>query len=184
MQKFSSASLGNEQYSSGYEYNTVLHYTVSLIVIDNSVRQHCMTGRQASYPPPPPLFPSWNLPPMRPKAIGLAQCGGPPGWLEESDPAGVILFVLDGPYRLPFPYCTGCPDTRCPAAIWWNFQLLLYSKCINVHKHPSWATSRKKGMARYSSIPMPSLVFHQWPYIYLDPWCVPLFRLYSMAGSR
>ncbi len=24
--------------------------------------------------------------PMRPNAIGLAQHGGPPGWLEESDP--------------------------------------------------------------------------------------------------
>jgi hypothetical protein len=36
---------------------------------------------------------------MRPKAIGLAQHGGPPGWLEESDPAGVILYVME--YRLP-----------------------------------------------------------------------------------
>ncbi len=25
---------------------------------------------------------------MRPKARGLVQHGGPPGWLEESDPAG------------------------------------------------------------------------------------------------
>jgi hypothetical protein len=41
------------------------------------------------------------------KARGLAQHGGPPGWLEESDPAGVILYVMDGPYRLPFPYRTG-----------------------------------------------------------------------------
>jgi hypothetical protein len=32
---------------------------------------------------------------------GLAQHGTPPGWLEESDPAGVILFVMDGPCRLP-----------------------------------------------------------------------------------
>jgi hypothetical protein len=36
--------------------------------------------------------------PMRPKARGLAQHGGPSGWLEESDPAG----VKDGPYRMPF----------------------------------------------------------------------------------
>jgi hypothetical protein len=50
---------------------------------------------------------------MRPKAIGLAQHGGPPGWLEESDPAGVILYVMDGPFRLPFPYCNGCPDRSC-----------------------------------------------------------------------
>jgi hypothetical protein len=32
---------------------------------------------------------------MRPKARGLAQHGGPPGWLEESDPAGCD-FVCDG----------------------------------------------------------------------------------------
>jgi hypothetical protein len=44
---------------------------------------------------------------MRPKAGGLSQHGGPPGWLEESDPAGEI-FVRDMgipafsvPYRLP-----------------------------------------------------------------------------------
>jgi hypothetical protein len=30
-----------------------------------------------------------------PKARGLAQHGGLPDWLEESDPAGVILYVLD-----------------------------------------------------------------------------------------
>ncbi len=41
---------------------------------------------------------------MRPKARVLAQNGGPPGGLEESDPAGVILYVMDGPHRLPFPY--------------------------------------------------------------------------------
>jgi hypothetical protein len=40
---------------------------------------------------------------MRPKARGLAQHGGPPGRLEESGPAGVILYVMDGPYRPPFP---------------------------------------------------------------------------------
>jgi hypothetical protein len=32
---------------------------------------------------------------MRPKARGLAQHGGPPGWLEECDPAGCDL-VRDG----------------------------------------------------------------------------------------
>ncbi len=43
---------------------------------------------------------------MRPKARGLAQHGGPPGWLEESDPAGVILYLMDGPYPPDFsvPY--------------------------------------------------------------------------------
>jgi hypothetical protein len=56
---------------------------------------------------------------MRTKAIGLVQHGGPPGWLEESYPAGVIFYVMDGSYRLPFPYCTGtgCPDRSCPAAM-------------------------------------------------------------------
>jgi hypothetical protein len=44
--------------------------------------------------------------PMRPKARGLAQ-HGPPSWLEKSDLAGVILYVMDRPYRLPFPCCTG-----------------------------------------------------------------------------
>jgi hypothetical protein len=40
---------------------------------------------------------------MRPKARGLGQHGGPPGWLEESDPAGVSLYVVYRPYRFPFP---------------------------------------------------------------------------------
>jgi hypothetical protein len=35
---------------------------------------------------------------MRPKARGLAQHGGLPGWLKESDPAGVILYAMDRPY--------------------------------------------------------------------------------------
>ncbi len=47
---------------------------------------------------------------QNPLTRGLAQHGGLPGWLEESDPAGVILCVMDGPYRLPFPYRTGCPE--------------------------------------------------------------------------
>ncbi len=66
---------------------------------------------------------------MMPKARGLAQHGGPPGRPEESDPAGVILNVMDGPYSPPFPYRNGCPNRGCLAASWRNFQLLLYSKC-------------------------------------------------------
>ncbi len=54
--------------------------------------------------------------PMRPKARELSQQGGPFGWLEESDQASVILYVMDGPCRLPFPYRTGCLDRSCPAA--------------------------------------------------------------------
>jgi hypothetical protein len=50
--------------------------------------------------------------PMRPKARGLAQRGGPPG----CDLASVILYVMDGPHRLPFPYRSGRPDRSCPAA--------------------------------------------------------------------
>jgi hypothetical protein len=45
---------------------------------------------------------------MNPNARELVQHGGPPGWLEESDPAGVILYVMDCvppafsvQYRLP-----------------------------------------------------------------------------------
>ncbi len=41
---------------------------------------------------------------MRPKARGLARYGGPDGWLEESYPAGVILYVMNGTYH--------CPATR------------------------------------------------------------------------
>ncbi len=92
-----------------------------------------------------PILLVW-VQPMRPKARGLAQHGGLAGWLKESDPAGVILYVMDGPYRLPFTYRTGCPDKSCPAASWWNFQLL-YCYKVNVHNHPPWAASRKEGMA-------------------------------------
>ncbi len=42
----------------------------------------------------------WQLGPMRPKARGLVQHGGPPGWLWEIDPAGVTLWVMGGMYRL------------------------------------------------------------------------------------
>ena len=41
-----------------------------------------------------------RLGPMRPKASGLAQHGGPPGWLEESDPAG-FDFVRDVQFISP-----------------------------------------------------------------------------------
>jgi hypothetical protein len=43
---------------------------------------------------------------VRPKARGLAQHGGPPGWLEECDPAGCDL-VRDG-RSLP-PVLIACP---------------------------------------------------------------------------
>jgi hypothetical protein len=53
---------------------------------------------------------------MRPKARGLAQHGGPPGWLEESDPAGVILYVMDGPHRLAFSRTVPVALRGCTAA--------------------------------------------------------------------
>jgi hypothetical protein len=72
---------------------------------------------------------------MRPKARGLAKHGGPPGWLEESVPAGVILYMMDGPYSLPFPYLpylsmTGAAQLRADG---------ISSCCykVNVHYHPS-----------------------------------------------
>jgi hypothetical protein len=45
------------------------------------------------------LVQHWHLNPMRPKTRGLTQNGGLPCWLEESDPAGVIFYVMDGPYH-------------------------------------------------------------------------------------
>jgi hypothetical protein len=62
---------------------------------------------------------------MRLKARGLAQHGGPPGWLEESDLAGVILYVMDGSYRLPF-FRLPCQEQRSCELV--EFQLILYSK--------------------------------------------------------
>jgi hypothetical protein len=52
---------------------------------------------------------------MRPKARGLDQNGGPPGWLEESDPAGVILNVMDGPHA--------CLSSTVPAVLTGAVQL-------------------------------------------------------------
>ncbi len=47
---------------------------------------------------------------MRPKARGLVQHGGPPGCMavDESDPASVILYVMDGHLlKLLFSVVTG-----------------------------------------------------------------------------
>ncbi len=54
-------------------------------------------------PPLPATTAAFGSYPMKPKARELTQHGGPPGWLEESDPMqqGVILYVMDGPCRLP-----------------------------------------------------------------------------------
>jgi hypothetical protein len=38
--------------------------------------------------------------PISSKVRGLAKNGGLPGWLGESDPSGVILYMMNGPYQL------------------------------------------------------------------------------------
>jgi len=66
-----------------------------------------------------------GLYPMRPKTRDLTQHGGPPGWLEEGDPAGVILYVMDGaippafsvPYRLYRQELPSCKMMEFPAAV-------------------------------------------------------------------
>ncbi len=103
--------------------------------------------------------------PMRPKARGLTQHGGRPGWLEKSDP-GRCDFGRD---RLPFPYRTGCPNRSCPQLRADGISSCYY--IINVHNQASWATSRKEGMAWYSivgpcllsvpTLPFPLLVIGQ-----------------------
>ncbi len=65
---------------------------------------------------------------MSTKARVLAQPGQPPGWLEESDPAGVNLYLMDGRtachFRTVPVALTGAAQLRAE-----NFQLLLNSKC-------------------------------------------------------
>ncbi len=80
---------------------------------------------------------------MRPKARRLAQHGGPTGCLEESDQAGVLVYVIDGPYLLPFPYSTGYQWQELPSCLLMEFPAAV----VNVHNYPSVATSRKEGMA-------------------------------------
>ncbi len=47
---------------------------------------------------------------MRQKARRLAQTDGPPGFLEESDPAEVFIYVMDGQY-------TACHFRAVPVAL-------------------------------------------------------------------
>jgi hypothetical protein len=77
---------------------------------------------------------SWLIKPVRPKTRGLAQSGGPPGWLEESDLAGVILYLMDGQ--------TACLFHTIPVALTGAAQLQAdrISSCsyiVNIHNHPS-----------------------------------------------
>jgi hypothetical protein len=94
---------------------------------------------------------------MMPKARGLVQHGGPPGCLEESDPAGMILYVMDG-HAPALTYCT----TACivVAQLWAPGKPSCCSRwpitTVSVHKPPTWGMSHKEGMAWYSR-PMSSL---------------------------
>ncbi len=93
---------------------------------------------------------SGELPPNEAEGCrGLAQHAGPLGWLE-SDPAG----------------CDSVPDGRsmppAPHHLPWSG----FDRLLNVPKTPSWATSRKEGMAWYSSRPMTSL----WLSLYSNQW--------------
>ncbi len=77
----------------------------------------------------------------RPKARGLAQHGGPPGWLEESDTARGCDFVRDGRSMPP----ALMEHSTCP-----GLGLICY-KMYTKHRH-----ARKACMVCYSSRPMPT----------------------------
>ncbi len=48
---------------------------------------------------------------MRPRSTGLAQHGGPPNWLEKSDPAGgVVLYLIGRSIPPALTDHTSCPD--------------------------------------------------------------------------
>ncbi len=101
---------------------------------------------------------------IKPKARGLVQNGGPPGWMEETDPAGVILYVMDGPYCLPFPYGTRCALTGA-AQLWADgiFQLLLCSKCTK----PSVMSYSSRRKAWPGALPYPCLLSRELWELYL-----------------
>ncbi len=71
---------------------------------------------------------------MRPKARGWAKHCGPPGSLKESDPAFVILHVMDRWLSQELP---SCKLLEIAAAV---------IKQMHVHYLPSRATSRKESM--------------------------------------
>ncbi len=82
-------------------------------------------------------------------ARGLAQHGGPSGWLEESDRAGCD-FVRDGRSMPPALHEGPLPDLL----------YYYYYKCTQ-NNVMSYCRSRKEAMAWYSSRPMPSLWVQQ-----------------------
>ncbi len=113
---------------------------------------------------------------IRPKARGLVQHGGPPGWLGAGDTAGSDFCVM---WWTVHAACPDGPHPLCGVPVWgW---LLI------VHKSPSWATSRKEDMAWYASRPMPSL-WSYWPArvqrlagLYNNP--MPESAIYSPVGD-
>jgi hypothetical protein len=74
---------------------------------------------------------------MRPKARKLARQGSPPGWLEESDPGGVIWYVRDGRAVPPirFPYGTAVALTG--TALLRDDGISSCCYTLNVHIRPS-----------------------------------------------
>jgi hypothetical protein len=86
------------------------------------------------------------------------------GWKRVTRPGVILWFCMRRMDRTAFLFrtvlvaVTGAAQLRADG---------IFSCCfiVNVHSHPSWATSRKEGMAWYSSIPMPfSLVAHKITY--------------------
>jgi hypothetical protein len=90
---------------------------------------------------------------MRPKTRGLAQHGGPPGWLEESDPSGVILNVMDAPYA--------CLSSTVPAALAGAAQLRAdgISSCCYLVKNTTIVMSRVATKISRNEIPRNFVLF-------------------------
>jgi len=120
-----------------------------LLLLKESRPLHCTTQGKS----PLTIVSIWYLKPklytMSPKARGLAQHGGLPGWLEESEPAGIILYLMDGLYTAYLFRIV--PVALTGAAHLWADGISSYCSIVNVFNHPSWATSRKEGKVWYSS---------------------------------
>jgi len=82
---------------------------------------------------------------MRTKARGLAQHGGPFGWLEES--TRQVWFFTWWPGRTACLFRTVMVADGTTSCCY----------VVNVHNNPTWATSRKEGMVGFSSRQMTSL---------------------------
>ncbi len=88
----------------------ILYIPVFLCYIKDSFLLQLLTYLQYSYTHVLYSTPGLSLP-RRPKARGLAQHGGPPGWLEECDP-GRCDFLCDGrSMPLALTYHTRLPQT-------------------------------------------------------------------------